>query len=346
MAAPQYADISSWQGTIDWATYKTWSSMIAMKATEGTGYVDPRYRANRSGAESAGLRIVHYHYGRPDLNAASAEAAWFFQTVGNVGDGLIMLDYEQDTPAATAEWAYEWLVAARQLFGVTPTIYASDSYVRAHLQDPRLAQFPLILANWTFDPAARPACPPPWSTYLAIQWTDKAQIPGISTPVDANVFLGGNMQQYSTSSADFGAWFAALDADHWQCKQNGHIVQYGIKAFFSQLSMDGQSLPLVGLPLTNEIYLPAGNGKQVVLQIFERAAVLYDPAHAKDTQPGTGAFSLCHITDPDFLNYAPGMPTPQPMPNVSDAVAQLQAAISASNTVGSLLSRVLVDLKQ
>lgn len=187
----EYADISSWQGTVNWTQYKAWSSMVAMKATEGTGFTDPRYRANRTGAEAVGLRIVHYHFARPDLNGAQAEATWFFQVVGNVGDGLIMLDYEQNTPAATAEWAYEWLSKAAQLFGQTPTIYASTSFVQTHLQgEPRLSQFPLILANWTYDPAARPACPTPWTSYLAIQYTDKASVPGISGAVDANVWLG------------------------------------------------------------------------------------------------------------------------------------------------------------
>ena len=190
--AQRYVDISTFQGVIDWPQYRTWSDMAAMKVTEGTGFIDARWPANKAGAEAAGVRMVPYHYARPDLNAAQAEAQWFFKVAANTPDLFLMLDDEQNTIASTAQWAYAWLSECEQLFQQTPTVYASDAYIRAHLQDSRLARFPLIYANWTFDPAARPACPPPWTSYIAIQYTDRAtNIPGIAGLVDADIFLGG-----------------------------------------------------------------------------------------------------------------------------------------------------------
>lgn len=190
--AERYVDISTFQGQINWTLYRTWSDMAAMKATEGTGFTDPRWPANKAGAEAAGVRLIPYHYCRPDLNTPQSEAEWFFKVVGNTPDLFLMLDDEQQTSASTAAWAYSWLSRCEELFGQTPTVYASTSFIEAHLQDSRLAHFPLILANWTFDPNARPACPPPWRNYIALQYTDRAtNIPGIAGPVDADIFLGG-----------------------------------------------------------------------------------------------------------------------------------------------------------
>ncbi|MGH2478163.1 MAG: glycoside hydrolase family 25 protein [Ktedonobacteraceae bacterium] len=344
MAAQRYVDISVFQGAVNWPLYRTWSNLAAMKATEGTSFTDPRYFTNKVGAEAAGVRMIPYHYARPDLNSPQAEAAWFFQVARNTPDLFLMLDDEQQTAASTAAWAYEWLSRCEQLFGQTPAVYASDSYIRAHLQDRSLVHFPLILANWTFDSAARPSCPPPWTSYIAVQYTDRAtNIPGIAGPVDADIFLGEtlHMQTYTPQSADFSAYFTANDADHWTCK-NGHVIQYAHKNFYASLSMDGQSLPIAGLPLSNEIYLTI-NGKQVVLMIYERFGVYYDVAHVKDNQPGTGVFSICHLTDLDFLKNVSGLTLPAAPVDTSIVESDIHAMIDALAPLGA---KALVDLSK
>jgi GH25 family lysozyme M1 (1,4-beta-N-acetylmuramidase) len=197
MGISQYADISAYQGIIDWQKYVAWAksfdgtARVAMKATEGAGFTDARFAANRAGALAAGVdSIIFYHYARSDLNAAIAEADWLTHVVGLIrAQDLFMLDYEQGTPLATAQWAYDFLTRLESLTGRTPIIYASTSYIRAHLQDARLAHFPLVLANWTYDPTVRPACPAPWKSYAYMQYSDKATIPGIQGAVDANVYI-------------------------------------------------------------------------------------------------------------------------------------------------------------
>ena len=133
------------------------------------------------------------------------------------------------------------------------------------------------------------------------------------------------MQTYTPQSADFGNYFTVPDADHWLCKQTNCIMQLGIKGFVSQLSMDGQSLPIIGLPVTNEIYLPKINGKQVVIQIFERAGVGYDSDHVIDRQPGTGDFFLFHLTDANFLAHVPGLTLPTSPVDTTTLIATLNA---------------------
>ena len=200
MIAPLFADISAYQGVIDWKAYHNWAkqwtgtSMVSMKSSEGIGFTDPRFVANRTGALSAGVdAIIYYHYGRPDLgNAPNLEADWQRSVVGTTRQqDTLMLDYEQQSPAATAGWALSWLERQATNYGKLPIIYASTSFVQAHLQDSRLAKYPLVLANWTYSENSRPPCPPPWSKYLYLQYTDKAtNVPGIAGAIDMNVYLG------------------------------------------------------------------------------------------------------------------------------------------------------------
>lgn len=197
-----YIDISQFQpASIDWNAYKVWSaagdgvSRVAIKSSEGVGFKDRYFDAHRAGALSAGINvIIAYHFARPDLgNSPQSEADWQQKVVGGIRTSdMLMLDLEVNGDTHTAQWAYEWLLKQESGFpGHAPTLYASDSYIREHLQDRRLARFPLTLAHWTFDASARPACPPPWNHYDYLQYTDKLiNVPGVHASVDADVFVG------------------------------------------------------------------------------------------------------------------------------------------------------------
>jgi len=199
---PQFVDISAFQGNIDFVAYRKWAASfdgiarIAIKATEGTGFIDPNFATNRAKALDAGIDVLLlYHFARPDLgNNASAEANFMQSTIGNVRDSdLVVLDYEVSSPQANASWAYAWLSQQEANYGKLPGIYAASAYIQQRLNDPRLTKYPLWLANWQFSPDARPPVPPPWTSYEFVQYTDKAtNVPGIAGTVDANIFLGGN----------------------------------------------------------------------------------------------------------------------------------------------------------
>lgn len=134
----------------------------------------------------------------------------------------------------------------------------------------------------------------------------------------------GNMQLYGPHSADFNQYFTYQDDNHWLCKSTGKTLQYGILGFYSKLSMDGNSLPIPGLILTNEIYFTV-NGKQVVAVICERGGIGYDPNHVKDHQPGTGDCFLFHLTDPDLLSRIPGLTLPTAPVDTTALVAAINA---------------------
>lgn len=220
----QYADISSFQGAVDWSAYSAWSDLVAIKATEGVGYTDPEYTSYRTGAINAGLSIIYYHFARPDLgNSAVDEANWLHSVVGQIREqDMIMLDCEVNA-SGIAAWALAWLAQIKSLYGFAPTIYASTSYIQAHLQDSALAAYPLTLANWTYDASARPACPLPWFSYKYLQYSDRGTVPGISGAVDVDVFLAGDeavqlnnfpivSQRDSNANADFDCVPASIAA--------------------------------------------------------------------------------------------------------------------------------------
>ncbi|HLV99860.1 MAG TPA: GH25 family lysozyme [Ktedonobacterales bacterium] len=204
MARPLCVDISVFQGTsIDWKAYVAWArqwdgiSRVIMRSSYGSGGLrDAGFESHWSGAVAAGCDVIGlYHYAYPDFNkgtqGAINEANSQFGIIGNRlrPNDFIMLDWEEETPEATAVWAYTWLSRQRSNFGGrVPRIYVDPSFAAAHCQDSRLTQFPLILANWTFDPNSTPPAPKPWSTYEYLQWSDRGTVPGIPGNVDMDVF--------------------------------------------------------------------------------------------------------------------------------------------------------------
>ena len=56
-------DLSSYQGSVDWNTLSAQNIRFAfIKATEGSSFVDPRFKDNWSAAAGTGLRIGAYHF--------------------------------------------------------------------------------------------------------------------------------------------------------------------------------------------------------------------------------------------------------------------------------------------
>lgn len=306
VGTPQFVDVSAYQGTIDWSAYCAWAkqwdgiSRIAIKSTEGVGFTDPRFETNRAGALAAGIDvIIYYHFGRPNLgNTATDEANYMYSIVGDIRtNDQIMLDLEVQA-LATEAWASVWLSRQEQNYGGRlPGIYASSSYVESNLQYAPLNRYQLWLANWQFTPDERPPAPSPWTSYVAVQYTDRAaNIPGIAGAVDASIFLGGplvNNTTYGPGSPDFDAWFTANDGDHWTCKQTGAVIQYGNLGLYRTLSISGY-LPVIGLPLENEQPHNETDGYYWSSQRFERATMVYDPDHKFDNQPGMGTSYLAH----------------------------------------------------
>lgn len=295
MTTPLYVDVSAYQGKIDWPVYAQWArsfdgvARVAMKVTEGVGFIDPNYHTNRAGALAAGIdEIIFYHYGRPDQHSdPGLEVAWFRSILGAIrpGDSLL-LDYEADTPAATADWAYGWLSFAEAAYTREPSVYASEGYIAAHLQDARLARFPLTEALWKYSPSERPAAPAPWSKITYLQYTDRATVPGIAGPVDADIFLGAEGGHPMLQASALPDVFIEQPDGSWLLKDTSIIIGHGMLAEYRCAGTAPYfGYDLFGRPRTNERKIPGATHADAVLQVFERAVLGY---HADNAPRGAG----------------------------------------------------------
>lgn len=346
---PQFVDISVFQPlNIDWKAYRAWAAQgdgiarVSLRSSYGTGYTDQHFAAYRQGALDAGVDvIIFYHYAYPQFNSPEAEADYQHQIVGEIRpNDVLMLDYEENVSQATADWAYLWLARQEQNYGgKKPTIYASDSYIRQRLQDNRLARYPLTLANWQFTPTERPACPPPWSTYTYLQYTDKAtSIPGISAAVDADIYLGQNGS--SPAGTIPAGWH---DDGTTLTAPSGVMVIRGFRAhILNAPSWDAGNLPQEAEYHTDQVLLhdtAIGAGQR---QCFRDGILWYTDAKGVVWEPYLGLELDAAYKQIAALQVQIQASPPQPpMANVAQAINDVEALTGA---LPPAFAKLLADL--
>lgn len=101
---------------------------VIVKATQGTGYVNPRCNHQWDLAGQLGKKRGLYHYaggGDP-----VAEAQYFISNIKNyVGQGVLFLDWEsyQNSAWGNTNWARQFVDEVHRLTGVWPVIYVQES---------------------------------------------------------------------------------------------------------------------------------------------------------------------------------------------------------------------------
>lgn len=180
-----------------------------------------------------------------------------------------------------------------------------------------------IIGHCDIDPVNRARCPGnyPWQelwSYLAGNG-------------------GSSVQNFSKDSSDFKNFGFSEDANgNWH--QGGFVILGAIKNLYASLSPDGQTLPVLGLPKSNEKYITftAANGKTgvVSLQYFERGCTAYNVSgEAFDSQPGFGRAYVAHQDHPVVIQNAPWYVPATPGPvveKIPDAVLVDLKAVDAA----------------
>lgn len=184
-------DVSHFQGDVDWSrTVATGITFAFMKATQGLHFVDPRYAANRSGAQAAGIPIGAYHFFSP-ADDPTAQAEHFLKTAGT-GAGWLppVLDLEAsakgNSGGSIADNALTWLAHVENETGCTPIVYTNRAYWQAHLGD-AFAAYPLWFAEYADQPRL-PDGAPDWTFW---QYSRHGDVDGVDIAVDLNRFAGG-----------------------------------------------------------------------------------------------------------------------------------------------------------
>ena len=121
-------DISNWQSGINLAVVPC--DFVVIKATEGTGYVNPDYERAYRQAKTAGKCLGIYHYASG--GNIQAEAEYFLKNAGSrVGEAMLVLDWEgRSNPAFGVndrEWVKAWCNYISTKTSVNPVIYVQQS---------------------------------------------------------------------------------------------------------------------------------------------------------------------------------------------------------------------------
>lgn len=188
MSAP-IADLSRWNGTLDWPRFAPSVAAVYLKATEHTTWVDPTFAANRREAQWAGLRHGAYHFFRANRDGL-AQARHFYLTAGGAPGGLppaIDVEEADGVPASLLTVRLrDCLLETETLFGVRPVIYTRASFWNTATTRPTwIGDYRLWLAHYSTAITA-PALPAGASDWWLWQWTSTGRLPGCVTNVDLN----------------------------------------------------------------------------------------------------------------------------------------------------------------
>ncbi len=195
-------DVASYQhpggASIDWSQVKNSGRNFAfVKATEGTGYVNPYFSADWAAIQANGMVRGSYHYAKPNTSPTSAaeQAQYFVATAGLMqatGDLAPILDFEDSgglSPSALITWVHSWLNTITALTGRTPIIYTYPYFWQSAMgNNTGFTQYPLWIADYNGGSAPNTPLIGGWNSWTFWQYTDAGSIPGVSTGVDISKF--------------------------------------------------------------------------------------------------------------------------------------------------------------
>ena len=190
-------DVSNYQGTVNWTSVKNAGNSFAIaKATEGTTYSDPYFKANWANMKAAGLVRGAYHYGHPGTSA-TAQAQYFVNAVkaagGFTGSNSLQLVLDLETtdglsPSQVWAWVQSFIAEIKTLTGRPGIIYTGYYFWRDSVGNPtNNLNCPLWIAAYG---VSSPMVPPAWPYWTFWQYSDTGSVPGVGGNVDLDYFNG------------------------------------------------------------------------------------------------------------------------------------------------------------
>ena len=191
-------DISSWQSSI--VPSNTPSDFVIVKATGGTGYINPYWRQWADDVLASGKLLGLYHYAneRGCSGNWDEEAAFFLEVTKDYhGKFVPVLDWENDALMNPPIWAAAWMEGVREVTGSTPFFYAYASNVNS--TDYRVCvPFPLWMASYLNKYIGSGFVENPdntwdtgnWDAMSMYQYTSQGRIPGYGGNLDLSYFYG------------------------------------------------------------------------------------------------------------------------------------------------------------
>ena len=170
-------DISAWNGVPDIGSLDC--DIVAIKATEGTGYKSPSFQADWINAKNAHKGRMAYHLLHPSLSGL-AQSRFFLDTVKNSGleDGdCLCIDHEETDGLdanAVSSCAIAFRTAVQSEAHCSLVVYTYESFATAGNCE-GLGDSPL----WIADPSQlpkHPKVPSPWKDWMFHQYGERKGI--------------------------------------------------------------------------------------------------------------------------------------------------------------------------
>lgn len=189
-------DVSKYQDLIVWEEVKAMKvksiqlGFSFIKATEGIGNTDPRFKRNWKKAKENKIIRGAYHFfiGSKD---GKMQAENFINKVKlEKGDFPPVLDIEQlngMTAAQLKKEAKKWLEVVENYYQVKPIIYTNVDFYNRNLGS-EFDKYPLWVAH--YYQSHQPRISRGWMFW---QHSDEGRVNGISSRVDFNVFNGDSL---------------------------------------------------------------------------------------------------------------------------------------------------------
>lgn len=191
------ADVSEYQGNINWPAFNPGASFVFIKASEGAAYVDRKFSQNRTGVRRLGANMPHGFYHFANGGDPIAEANHFVSTVGPLQTGEVLaLDWEISPNIDHDTWCYRFLAQVKARTGVLPLFYTNQNRV--------------VTENWTKTAGTgcglwvahygiKPTETVPikwWKFYAFHQYSSSGSFPGIAGRVDTDAFFANAITDF------------------------------------------------------------------------------------------------------------------------------------------------------
>lgn len=193
-------DLSHYNTVTDWNAVKNAGvAFIYMKATQGTGFVDPQFANYVNGAKSVGIPIGAYHYA--GLGDPVSEALHFKNIIDQQQLELIpVLDLEQ---SASSVDLVEWVKTFKNTLNRKIILYTGNWFIEENPCVNQLYDIPLWTSYYKDTP---PPDEPGWKVWTIWQYSDKVSVPGIADLVDVDYGVSLNVISVNGNPPKMEPW--------------------------------------------------------------------------------------------------------------------------------------------
>ncbi len=183
-------DVSRYQGKVFWETVgnETKMAYAYIKATEGSGHIDPKYEENVLVAHQCGLKVGSYHFYRALVPQEEQLLNFITQCRPSEQDLIPMIDVEVMPNMPTEDFCDSLLLfleMVEEYYHQRPLIYTGTNFYNKYLAG-RLDRYLLMIAQYS---DAEPALVDERDVTMW-QYTGKGRLNGVAGYVDKSRFMG------------------------------------------------------------------------------------------------------------------------------------------------------------